>query len=330
VSGDRVDALGDDILAGPSALADLLAAYAAPRGPLAAVADVPGRVAFVGLGSSRYAALSVAAHLRSRGLAAWAEYASTGAGTRPDTDLTLVAVSASGGTAEVVDAARRHRGRSRVLAVTNRPDSALAEVADEVLPLFAGNEASGIATRTFRATVAVLGLLAGSWLRDGPTADGLRSTVDALQASIDGRDAWLAAAADRLDGAGAIDVIGDAADAALVHQAALMLREAPRLRADAHDTADWLHTAVYLAFPGHRALLFGGSPADREVVTTIARRGGQTIVIGDAMDGAAQVIPLAARPGADRVERAVVGSVVAEVLSAELWRRTTAEVREGG
>ena len=44
----------------------------------------------------------------------------------------------------------------------------------------------------------------------------------------------------------------------LAEQAALMLREAPRLPAVAHETGDWLHTAVYLAFPGHRALMFSG------------------------------------------------------------------------
>jgi hypothetical protein len=37
-------------------------------------------------------------------------------------------------------------------------------------------------------------------------------------------------------------------------QAVLMLREAPRLPAVAHDTGDWLHTAVYLAIPGHRVV----------------------------------------------------------------------------
>ncbi len=68
---------------------------------------------------------------RGRGRTAWSELASGAARTRPAADLTLVAISASGGTPEVVEVARRHRGTSQVIAVTNRPDSALAGAADQ-------------------------------------------------------------------------------------------------------------------------------------------------------------------------------------------------------
>ena len=93
-----------------------------------------------------------------------------------------------------------------------------------------------------------------------------------------------------------------------------MLREAPRLPAAAHDTGDWLHTAVYLALPGHRALLFPGAAADAEVIATIERRGG----LVDPVPGAAEPDPF---------HRTIVDSVTAELLAAELWRRTSAEER---
>ena len=101
----------------------------------------------------------------------------------------------------------------------------------------------------------------------------------------------------------------------LAEQAALMLREAPRLPAAAHDTGDWLHTAVYLAIPGHRALLFPGAAADAEVIATIERRGGIVIRVPSASSDA------------DPFHRAIVESVYAELLAAELWRRTSAEER---
>ena len=325
MTADRVEALEADILGGPRALTDLLDAYSAPDGPLAGAGDRPSRVVLTGLGSSLYAASTAAAHLRGSGLPAWAEYASTGVPTATADDLTLVAVSASGRTREVIEAARRHRGHGRVIAITNDLDSRLAREADHVLPLLAGREGAGIATRTFRATIAVLGLLAGRWLGGNSTAETLRRAVEPLRAALDGRDTWLMAAADRLDGAAAIDVIGDAADAALVRQAALMLREAPRLPATAHDTGDWLHTAVYLALPGHRAVLFSGAAADDEAVSAIGRRGGETIVVGEPVPGAAQVIPLPIAAESGLLERAIVGSVIAELLALELWRRTTAQ-----
>ena len=329
MTGDRVAQLLDDIDAGPAALTDLLDAYSHVDGPLAGVGERPGRVVFAGLGSSRYAALTAAVSLRAAGLPAWTDYASTRSPTAAGDDLVVVAISASGGTREVIDTARRQRGRSRVIAITNEPDSPLAAAVDHVLPLHAGRERAGIATRTFRATVAALGLLAGRWLGVGPTPTSLRPTIEALQVALDGRSGWLSSASERLDGANAIDVIGDAADAGLIHQAALMLREAPRLPAVAHDTGDWLHTAVYLAVPGHRALLFAGAATDDEVVATIGRRGGETIVVGSPVAGAAQTVGLPGLDDAGTFERAIVGSVVAELLAAELWGRTAAEARPG-
>lgn len=307
---DRVDQLLDDILQGPPALERLLDAYDGPKTPLAGLmpaVQATSRIAFTGLGSSRYAAKIAASDLRSAGTSAWVEYASTGAPTTPAPDLAFVAISASGRTPEVIASARRHRGRSLVVAVTNDPGSELASVADHVLPLHAGREASGIASRTFRATVAVLAMLAGR------TPATLGRTVTDLAGAIDGRDGWLSEVVEALERAAAIDVLADASILGLAEQAALMLREAPRLPAAAHDTGDWLHTAVYLALPGHRALHFPGAAADAEVVDAIERRGGRVVTIPNAV----------AEP--DPFHRSIVESVHGELLAAELWRRASAE-----
>ena len=311
---DRVELLRDDILGGPAALQRLLTAYDAPDSPLTAVTTaLPARrrFAFSGMGSSRYAALIAASDLRASGESAWVEYASSGRPTQPASDLAFVAISASGRTAEVIAAARRHRGKSIVVAVTNDPGSPLASEADHVLPLHAGAEASGFATRTFRATVAVLALLAGR------TPATLASTVAELAVAIESAHPWVPETADSIDGAPAIDVLADASVLGLADQAALMLREAPRLPAVAHDTGDWLHTAVYLAIPGHRVLLFPGAAADAEVIATVERRGGMVLTIPSV------------RAEADPFRRAIVESVSAELLSAELWRRIAAEEGPG-
>lgn len=309
---DRVDQLLEDILDGPTALERLLAAYGSPEAPLTrlmSAMQATSRIAFTGLGSSRYAARIAASDLRAAGASAWVEYSSTGAPTAPAPDLVFVAISASGRTAEVIASAQRHRGTSLVVVVTNDPDSELASIADHVLPLHAGVEGAGIASRTFRATVAVLAMLAGR------TPASLAPTVVDLATMIDGREAWLPDMVEALDGASAIDVLADAGILGLAEQAALMLREAPRLPAAAHDTGDWLHTAVYLALPGHRALLFRGAAADAEVIDTIERRGGAVIRVPSAAEA----------PEPDPLRRAIVESVVGELLAAELWRRASAE-----
>lgn len=299
---DRVTQFEADIAASPDALARLLDRWSPVD------LDHRSRFMFCGLGSSRYAALIVAAALRARGTAAWAEYASSATPAAPSADLVAVAISASGRTREVIDAAERHRGTSLVVAVTNDPGSRLASVADVVVPLEAGEETGGIACRTFRATIAALALLSGV-----AVPGALRPTIDDLGARFATADAWRAPLADALDGAPSIDVLADASLLGLAEQAALMLREAPRLPARGYDTGDWLHTGVYLALPGHRALLFAGSTSDAEAVATIERRGGRVV----------QAAPTAGNP----VVRAIAESIVAELVAAELWRRTDAEVK---
>jgi glucosamine--fructose-6-phosphate aminotransferase (isomerizing) len=305
---DRVAQFRADIEASPEALATLLAE--APPTPVPA----DGRICLTGLGSSRYAADIVAGAWRAQGRTAWSELASGEQRTRPAADLTLIAISASGGTPEVVDAARRHRGTSRVIAVTNRADSALAAAADDVVLLHAGTESSGIACRTFRATLAVLHLLGGG------SRLALQPLPDALAARLPRSTDWATGAADAIDGAPAIDVLADAGLSGLAEQAALMLREAPRLPAHAGDTADWLHVGVYLAWPGHVVVRYPGSAADAELERTLQARGVRLLdVPGASGRGAGE--------GGDPIARAIVTSIDAELLAHALWSRASAETQ---
>lgn len=304
MTSDRVAAFRADIAASPSALAALLAGWVPP--------DLGGRRRFIvtGLGSSRFAAMLVVERLQTRGVDARVAHPSVAAWIPPADDLVLVAVSASGGTREVIDAADAHRGRSLVVVVTNVPDGPLAATADVVVPLCAGTELAGIACRTFRATIAALALLTGA----ASVAD-LRPAVAelaAMLAALDARpDPLVEGLADTLDGAPLIDVLAEARDLGLAEQAALMLREAPRLPAHAWETAEWLHVGVYLALPGHRAVIFEGSPADHEVVDTIQRRGGQILRVPDR--------------GLEPLADGVVASVIVELATATLWDRASAD-----
>lgn len=295
---DRVGLFRADIAASPDALTALLDRWQ----PI----DLGGRrhvVAF-GLGSSRFAALVAAAAARARGAKADAEYAGAGIGPPPAPDLVAVCISASGRTPEVVEVAERHRGRSLVVGVTNDTTSPLALAADLLVSLHAGAEAAGISSRTYRATLAALALLLGV-----ADADRLRGLLPSLQAAID-EPTWHLAAADLLDGAPAIDVVAPASLLGAAEQAALMLREAPRLPAHAAETADWSHTHVYLALPGHRVLRLSGSHQDRDLDAILERRGGRAVDV-----------PI---HGSDDVERAILASVAVERLAVELWERVDA------
>ena len=312
---DRVTAFAADIAASSDSLAASLAAWGSTVEPI----EPARRICFAGLGSSRFGAMVVAADMQAHGRTAWVEHATgsavgdgPGSGTQPAEDLAFVAISSSGRTTEVIEAARAHRGRSLVIAVTNRPDSPLADVADRVVTLGAGEETSGIAARTFRATIAGLALLVGTDPRD------LAALPDALADRYATASAWATSAADRLDRPPAIDVLAPAGLLGIAEQAALMLREAPRLPAHAFETADWLHVGVYLAWPGHRLVRFAGSPADAELDGVAARRGVEIVDIAADSDGPSGPI-----------RDAIVRSIDAELLAVELWRRTAAGTTVG-
>lgn len=296
---DRIDSFDSDIADSPTALSRLLDAWQPTD------LGTGGRVVFVGLGSSRYAADVVVPHMRARGWSAWVELAGDETSTLPAEDVTLVAISASGVTPEVIRAAERHKGRSRVVAVTNQPDSRLAAAADHVVALDAGHEEAGIACLTFRATIAVLALASGT-----RSVDDLRQAVEGLSAALDERPRWARPLVDALDGAVGIDVLAAGSLLGVAEQAALMLREAPRLPAHAVSTHDWLHTGIYLAWPGHSLVLFPGTLVDAEIEAVAARRGSSHVAIVPAHQ--------------DPVVRAIVDSVVMECVAADLWRRTDA------
>lgn len=304
-----------DVLAEPDTLEALLDAYAGAGSPLGGGELEGRRVLFIGMGSSRFAALPVATALRHRGHHAVCELSSTGLPARPAADQVAVGISASGTTPETVEALARHRAAGApTIAITNRPDSALAEQGDVVLPLLAGDEAGGVACKTFQATVAVLCLLAGT------PVDALRPAVAAQRELLAGRDAWLEALVDRVEAAHTTYAIAPQERISSALQSALMLREGPRVPADAAETGDWTHVDVYLSkHPGYTALLFGGSRFDAEVMDWATRRDSRIVAVGAPVEGA--VAHVGYPDAGDPLVASLVDVSVAELVAATLWRR---------
>jgi len=150
-----------------------------------------------------------------------------------------------------------------------------------VLPLVAERaESAGISTLSYRSTVAALVLL-GEAENPALGETGIAAAVPALEVLLRDRSDWLADAADILDTGREIHVLGDWARQGTVEQAALMLREAPRIEAFAWDTGDWLHVGLYTLFTGDAVLLFTGSPADGEAIAVVHARGGRVVAVGD-------------------------------------------------
>ena len=321
VAVDRAAALVRDIEAIPSALEACRTSVVAPgdRRPGRQIR----RVVLTGLGSSRFAALVAASAFRAAGLEVIVEPASTDTPDPSDADTLVVAISSSGRTPETVAAAERHRGRAQVVALTHEPESPLARAADATIRLPIAAEASGIATTSYVATVAVLLRLAAAL---GPRRAGapdaavsIGRAALAVRELLAARASWLGETLAALGDAEAVAVLAPAGSIGVAEQAALLFREGPRLGAVAFETAEWLHVGIYTALPGSVAILLAGSPSDAEVVRTVLGRSGRVVAVGAPVPGAAAVVPGShdvGDPDAHRLAE-IVGPAL---LAAELWR----------
>ena len=287
------------------------------------------RLLLIGMGSSGYAAGTAVAALRGRGLDAHAELASTGTPQPAAADTLAVMISASGGSGETLEALRRHSGASRVLAITNTPSSVLAAEADESLDVLAGPEPGGVACRSFACTQAVLALMCGA------PADEIRMAAAAVAQLIEGRERWLPALVEVAESSRGVWVCGPAERFGSAQQSALMLREGPRIIADACETGDWLHVDVYLTKPpGYALLLLGGSRHDAEVAGWRRERDFRLVSVGREAAGADAAITVRRRRpaggGGDRRDSrggAAGGRAVAE--EPDLTRGGLAEGPDG-
>jgi hypothetical protein len=131
--------------------------------------------------------------------------------------------------------------------------------------------------------------------------------------------AWLGAAAE-LVGRPAIHVLAPAERIGSAEQSALMLREVPRVRADACETGDWSHVDVYLSkLPGLGLVLLRGSAWETEAMRWATSRDCPLVTVGGPLPGAALDVPIPG--GEDPVVRMIAEVRVCELLAADLYTR---------
>ncbi|MFB9721476.1 SIS domain-containing protein [Planobispora longispora] len=307
-----------DLEAKPEALAALAEALETGD-PLAAVPSGIRRVVFLGMGSSRYAARVAALRLRAAGIDAVAEYASAASSYPAGPDTLVVAISATGGSRETLDAVARYRDRAFVLALTNRPGSPITEGADLTVPMLAGEERGGVACRTFQHTAALL-LALHDRLTGAATGVPavLRRTAEATSDLLDRRGEWLEAASDLLDGPHGVYTVAPAERLSSADQSALMFREGPRRAATACETGDWSHVDVYLTKTlDYRALFFPGSRYDEQAMEWIRERGSTVLTVGGELPDAKAAIRY--RHDDDPLVSLLTEPLVAELIAARWW-----------
>ncbi|SDK80782.1 glutamine--fructose-6-phosphate transaminase [Modicisalibacter muralis] len=244
----------------PARIAGQLARNAAP---LAEVGErlrlaQPRGVVTVARGSSDHAA-SYFAYLcmRSRGIpvASLPPSLTTLAGAPWQLqDQLALAISQSGQSPDLIATQQAMAaGGARTLALVNTPQSALGEASDIEIPLFAGEERSVAATKSYLATLSACAQLLGHWNEDRVLLDALDGLSARLEAAV--AQDW-SPAIEALREADRLMVVGRGAGLAVAQEAALKFKETCAIQAEPFSGAEVKHGPMALIEPGYPVLVF--------------------------------------------------------------------------
>jgi len=199
----------------------------------------------------------------------------------------VVGISQSGASPDVGAVLAEARRQARpTLAITNDPDSPLAQVADAVLPLEAGEEHAVAATKTYANSLGAVALLFSAIGADAVA----RAELERLPGALEQQIALSFAEAPRLDeyadGSGAT-VVARGVNYATAHEIALKIRELSGLVVEAYSPADLMHGPIAAIRPGWPVVAIAPSgPAHASVAETLPaleERGARLLLVSDVM-----------------------------------------------
>lgn len=207
-------------------------------------------------------------------------------GTPPDLGGALVVgISQSGQSPDIVSVLTTGRAQGRpTLAITNVPDSPLAQAADWVLPLGCGVERAVAATKTYTTSLAALALLSTALSGNEQRRAELAQVPNWMQQTLDNIEPVLARV-ERYRYAGRSAVIGRGFNYATAFEVALKIKELTRVVTESYSSADFLHGPISVLEAGFPLIVVAPSGQTLSDLTTFAieakRRGAELIVISD-------------------------------------------------
>lgn len=204
------------------------------------------------------------------------------------TDRALaIAVSQSGRSPDLVQTFERvGKGGARTVALVNKPDSPLADLADIVLPHHAGDENAVAATKTFIASLVGMARLVTVWSGRTDLREALTALPDRLEQAL--TCDW-SPALDVIKPAKQMLVIARGASLSIAGEAALKLKETCAIQAEAFSAAEVMHGPRALVETGFPILGLAPAGPDRaSTVSTLeelARDGARVMCAGSPIDG---------------------------------------------
>jgi glucosamine--fructose-6-phosphate aminotransferase (isomerizing) len=199
----------------------------------------------------------------------------------------VIGISQSGESPDVVGVIEAGRQQGcPTIAITNVPDSPLAQTAAHTLDLRAGEERSVGATKTYVAELVTIAMLSTA-LRDADDeADHAGAALAEIPAALaraqECRPVAEAAAA-ALAGTRQAIVVGRGFEYATAREWALKLKELARVFAEPYSTADFVHGPIAVLDPGAKVLAIAPSGAMagdmREILVALRDRVGSDLLV---------------------------------------------------
>ncbi len=213
-------------------------------------------------------------------------------------DVLFLAISQSGKSPDLLATVESAKaGGAFVLAIVNDETSPLAVLADEILPLHAGPEASVAATKTYLASVAAIAALVCEWTQDRELAQALRNLPSLL------RQAWTcdwSSAVTGLKSRRDLYTIGRGVGFGAAQETALKFKETTGLHAEAFSAAEVQHGPMALVKKGFPILMLSQRDETRPGLEDLAAKlvdaSAELFVAGFAAPGAAVLPTVAAHP----------------------------------
>jgi glucosamine--fructose-6-phosphate aminotransferase (isomerizing) len=199
----------------------------------------------------------------------------------------VVGISQSGRSPDIVAvlAEARQQG-APTLAVTNDPGSPLADEAEFVIPLHAGEEQAVAATKTYTAQLAALAMLSCTLDDDDSRLEALRQVPGMVQQVLDGHE-QIAPAVERYRYMESCVVLGRGYNYATAFEIALKLKELTYIVAEPYSSADFRHGPVAIVERGFPAVVVAPQGAVYPDMLALARelaapgRAAELIVISE-------------------------------------------------
>jgi glucosamine--fructose-6-phosphate aminotransferase (isomerizing) len=197
----------------------------------------------------------------------------------------VIGISQSGQSPDIVSVLEEARRQGApTIAVTNDPQSPLAEAAQHVLELHAGEERSVAATKTYTAQLAAIALLALSLAGQSARPNALDLIPDAMEKALQAESAAQSAAKQIAHNNRCV-VVGRGFDFATAFETALKMKELAYVEAEPYSSADFLHGPIAMVEPGFPAVLVAVGETMRdemiELRDALRERGANLVVLGD-------------------------------------------------